>query len=330
MRLSAPIEVYWWLTSRCNLSCAFCLADGGAPDPGGELDEAGRLAVLRGLTEARVLRVVLSGGEPMLLPGIYGYISELSRAGVSVELTTNGTLIDREAAARLWDSGLRKVQLSLNGSTAAVNDPLMGESYGRITDALDMLVRLGFIVSVKATATRRNMDDVPALARMLMSRGVVKVKVADPTPMGRAFTMRDTLTPGLDEIRSLRETLQGLAASGTVEFGSFMLSMSESGAAARCTASGAAAYRAIITPDGAMAPCTMATLWPKKLNVAELGLTGAWERFAEYSGYLDPDRLGGACGTCLEKNDCGGGCRPLAYLFTGDLNGGYSLCPMGG
>lgn len=331
MRLSAPVEVYWWMTSLCNLGCVFCMADGGAPYHGGELDEAGREGILREIIEARVLRVVLSGGEPMLLPDIYRHIRELTRAGVSVELTTNGTLVDADAAGMLRDAGLKRVQLSLNGPTPDTNDALMGESFGAITAALDTLVREGLHVSVKVTATAWNIADVPALVPMLLARGARRVKVADPTPMGRAFAMRDALTPSLDALARLKDGLERFASTGAVELGSFMLEMARTGTASRCSAGGERGYAAIITPDGAMAPCTMATLWPKRLKVTELGLTGAWRRLGEYNvEYLGAEGLGGACGSCGDAESCRGGCRPLAYLFTGDIKGEYPLCPMGG
>jgi radical SAM protein with 4Fe4S-binding SPASM domain len=329
MKLSAPIEVYWWITSRCNLDCVFCLADGGKPYPGGELDASGREAVLGEIIDSRILRVVLTGGEPLMVPGVFGYIRKLAYAGISVELTTNGTLLGEGEAAALKEAGVTKVQLSLNGSSEAVNDPLMGVSHGRIMRALGVLSGLGFDVSVKVTATSWNIADIPCLARVLVERGAGKVKIADPTPMGRAFARRAELTPSLAELESLEERLGPGIQSGGVEFSSFRLELARSGAAMKCSAAGKDNFRAIITPDGAMAPCTMATLWPKKLYVTELGLRGGWERFGEYSEYTGDDMLGGACGVCGSRKPCGGGCRALAYLFTGDIMGEYPLCPKG-
>jgi cyclic pyranopterin phosphate synthase len=105
------------LTDRCSLRCAYCMPPEGLPWlPRAELltdDEIVRLvglAVSLGVTEVR-----LTGGEPLLRPGVPDLIHRLAslRPRPELSLTTNGLLLRRDAAA-LRDAGLDRVNVSLD------------------------------------------------------------------------------------------------------------------------------------------------------------------------------------------------------------------------
>src|SRR5208282_4146290 len=56
-------------------------------------------------------------GEPLMDRKIFDRIEYCERHGVSTLLSTNGTLLDEEAAARLLDSPLAHVTLSFDGAS---------------------------------------------------------------------------------------------------------------------------------------------------------------------------------------------------------------------
>ena len=105
------------LTDRCSLRCAYCMPPEGLPWlPRAELlsdDEVVRLvrvAVSLGVTEVR-----LTGGEPLLRPGVPDLVGRLAalRPRPELSLTTNGLLLRRDAAA-LAAAGLDRVNVSLD------------------------------------------------------------------------------------------------------------------------------------------------------------------------------------------------------------------------
>jgi MoaA/NifB/PqqE/SkfB family radical SAM enzyme len=76
------------------------------------LDLAERTA--QGLARSGTRLVLVAGsGEPLLHPDWFEILSMFRRAGLEVELTTNGTLIDEAAASRLVESGIRSVAVSI-------------------------------------------------------------------------------------------------------------------------------------------------------------------------------------------------------------------------
>ena len=103
------------LTDRCNLRCTYCMpAEGLDWLPKPELltdDELVRLAEVFVSMGVRTVR--LTGGEPLLRPGLPGLVSRLCALGLSLSLTTNGLGLARQAQA-LRDAGLRRVNVSLD------------------------------------------------------------------------------------------------------------------------------------------------------------------------------------------------------------------------
>jgi len=117
------------LTDKCNLRCAYCMpAEGLAWLPKPELltdDEINRLiriAVQRlGVTEIR-----LTGGEPLLRPGLLGIVASAAALTPrpSLSLTTNGIGLDK-LAVPLARAGLDRVNVSM--------DTLSPERFARLT-----------------------------------------------------------------------------------------------------------------------------------------------------------------------------------------------------
>ncbi len=105
------------LTDKCNLRCTYCMpAEGLSWLPKPELltdDELVRLvgvAVGLGVTDVR-----LTGGEPLVRPGVVDLVRRLGRLSPrpALSLTTNGLGLARVAGA-LRDAGLDRVNVSLD------------------------------------------------------------------------------------------------------------------------------------------------------------------------------------------------------------------------
>lgn len=104
-------RVYIEITNICNLSCSFC--------PGTKrsqhfmtVDEFRTVAEkVRPHTDYIYLHVM---GEPLLHPRLAEILSVASGLGFRINITTNGTLIDRYGALLLSTPAIRKVSFSLH------------------------------------------------------------------------------------------------------------------------------------------------------------------------------------------------------------------------
>ncbi len=136
------------VTDRCNFRCVYCKsADPKNYFPHQDLldwDEFLRLTrIMAGLG---IRKVRVTGGEPLLRPGIIDFLSRLKTVdGIQdLALTTNGYLL-AEMATDLFHSGVRRVNVSMDSShpdrfAAITRTP---GSFERVMQGVDAAVEAG-------------------------------------------------------------------------------------------------------------------------------------------------------------------------------------------
>jgi MoaA/NifB/PqqE/SkfB family radical SAM enzyme len=132
--------------SRCNCRCAMC--DIWKERNGNALSRHDVERLLPDLARLGTRRVVLSGGEPLMHPDLFGLVRPLKDAGIGLTLLSSGLLLERFAApvAATFDD----VVVSLDGP-AAVHDAIRG-----VPGAFDRLRR--------GVAALREGSPVPSLS----------------------------------------------------------------------------------------------------------------------------------------------------------------------
>jgi radical SAM protein with 4Fe4S-binding SPASM domain len=120
-----PLYVKIKLTWLCNLCCEMCNYWRQ------EREEYLSLALLRRLAgelaDLGCGKVHFSGGEATLRPDLPDIIEAFRSKGIRVNMTTNGTLLTRELAAMLVDSGLRSISVSVDSPEPRHHDRLRGK-----------------------------------------------------------------------------------------------------------------------------------------------------------------------------------------------------------
>jgi radical SAM protein with 4Fe4S-binding SPASM domain len=111
-----PVEYIVETTAKCNLYCPMCPRE-ALPQPKEDMPDAvfERLVGESGPTAEHMMLIGL--GEPFLDPKIFDRIEYCRRHGVSTLLSTNGTLLTEDVAARILASSLEHITLSFDGAT---------------------------------------------------------------------------------------------------------------------------------------------------------------------------------------------------------------------
>ncbi|MBF0425322.1 MAG: heme d1 biosynthesis radical SAM protein NirJ [Magnetococcales bacterium] len=185
VRLPGPVVV-WNLTRRCNLNCLHCYASSSDRDFGGELTSDEALELLAELRRCRVPALILSGGEPLLRPDLFDIARAAKSLGFYLGLSSNGTLVTPEVAARLAQTGFDYVGISLDGLPEQ-NDSIRGGAgaFDRALAGLRHCQAEGIKAGLRFTLTGGNAADLPALLDCVAAAGVERVYLSHLNHAGR-------------------------------------------------------------------------------------------------------------------------------------------------
>jgi mycofactocin radical SAM maturase len=327
--LTAPICLTWELTYACNLACVHCLSSSGRRDPA-ELTTAECRRLIDTLARMQVFYVNIGGGEPTLRPDFWELVDYATAHRVGVKFSTNGVRVDAAAARRLAASDYVDVQVSLDGATAEVNDPVRGR--GSFQTALAAMGHLrdagvaGFKLSV--VVTRHNVGQLDQL-KGLADRHGAQLRLTRLRPAGRGADTWHELHPTAQQQRELYDWL-ATRGEQVLTGDSFFHLAPYGGPLPGLNLCGAGRVVCLIDPVGDVYACPFA-LHPEFLagNVRQPGgFETVWRESALFARLRQPTS-GGACRSCGFYDSCRGGCM-AAKFFTGlPLDGPDPECARG-
>ena len=133
-RLQRPLrELRVSVIDRCNFRCTYCMPADSLNGRGVFLPLERLLTdheivdLARAFTDLGVRKLRLTGGEPLLRPGLPALVEQLAaiRGLDDIALTTNGIMLPR-LAGDLAKAGLRRITVSLDTLDQAVLDTMSG------------------------------------------------------------------------------------------------------------------------------------------------------------------------------------------------------------
>jgi pyruvate-formate lyase-activating enzyme len=172
-----PLGSRLWLYTNfdCNLACDYCCAE-SSPRA-----RARRLSIevaARACEEFAGLggrEILLTGGEPFLVPELPEIIGAAAR-WAPVTVLTNAMLLQRGSRRRALDRldpSRVTMQVSLDSGTPALHDRHRGAgSFERARAGIALLRELGFRVRVTATVDAADRDEQAGLDELLDAHGI--------------------------------------------------------------------------------------------------------------------------------------------------------------
>ncbi len=301
----------WHITHRCNLRCRHCYqtdytAFTEREDMENVLDQFEELLRVCGARG----HINITGGEPMLHPELFWLLNQAKRRSVSTAVLTNGTLIGLHEARMLKASGVRYVQVSLDG-TRKTHDAIRGKgSFDQASEGIIALRSQGIFTSVSFTAQKNNLRELKKLAEVCNQLG------ADMLWFDRVIIPVEKdceeLVPSAAEYKRLCKTAARLCQNGIVTCGrALQFIPCREKHIYKCTAGDSLLA---LLADGTVMPCRRLPLVVGNIKSESL-LTIYRESPAlqELRALEIPD----GCKACRYKDMCRGGSKCAAYAKTG-------------
>ncbi len=186
-KLGRPSDVIWNITNRCNLLCDHCYMAADSHVRPNELTDAETIALVDQMGERGLPALFLSGGEPMIRRNFWEILERARGYGIRVTVSTNCTMIDREAARRLKSNGIDWIATSLYGPNE-FHDAMVGVpgTRRRVIDAIKVLREEGVGVAIKTAISKTTWPYVYDLIAEARELGVGLIYFCDLITAGRS------------------------------------------------------------------------------------------------------------------------------------------------
>jgi len=150
------------VTDRCNERCLYCLPENYSDwlPRADILSDDELLAVARAAVSLGFKKFRVTGGEPLVRPGVVDFIRNLiAMPGVeSVQLTTNGTRLP-QLAKPLFDAGLRRINISLDALDEKIYREITSGDIQPVLEGIKLVKQLGYPSVKLNTVLMRGKND---------------------------------------------------------------------------------------------------------------------------------------------------------------------------
>lgn len=292
------------------------------------------------LAECGVLRVDITGGEPLVRPDFWQLIDRiLSYKMVIRQIYTNGWLLNENVLNEFERRGLRpEIEISFDG--VGWHDWMRGVPGAEksVLRTLELCHDRGFDISVGMCIHRGNQSSLPQTVKILGEAGVKDIKTAavDDTSLWRRHHEGNAMTQG-EYIEAMLPYISWYYESGRpiecLELGGVARLLRDAPAevcvrhydgtekCVDCYLCGAVRWSCYITPEGRLLPCMPMTACPEQNwfpKVQEIGLreglSGSFYMKFTDSRIKDLMKVNAECAACPYRYECGGGCRAVALM----------------
>lgn len=184
--------VVWNTTRTCNLRCLHCYSNSDDRIYENELTTAEAKKFIDDLAAFNVPVILFSGGEPLLRPDFFELADYARSKNIRCTLSTNGTLINPEVAARIKDIGISYVGISLDG-IGDNNDRFRGRkgAFNAALSGIRACRSIGQRVGLRFTINRHNFDQMPAIFNLIEDEDIPRVCFYHLVYSGRGSKMLD-------------------------------------------------------------------------------------------------------------------------------------------
>ncbi|PWE31287.1 pyrroloquinoline quinone biosynthesis protein PqqE [Maritimibacter sp. 55A14] len=317
-----PIAMLAELTHRCPLSCPYCSNPVELAARDSELSTAQWLSVFRQAGEMGVLQLHLSGGEPASRRDLTDLVAGAREAGFYTNLITSGIGLTEKRLAELDTAGLDHVQLSLQGTDAAMADRIGGYKGGfdRKMAVAGWIGKIGFPLTLNFVMHRGNMHQLPRALEIALEMGARRIEVATVQFHGWAMLNRGALMPNQAQAREASRVVAEARAALKGRLVIDYVPADYHASYPKPCMGGWASTGINVAPDGTVLPCHAAQTIKSLTfeNARDTKLRDIWYDSPAFNAFRGTDWMQEPCRSCERKTVDFGGCRCQAMALAGD------------
>jgi len=312
VELIHPLEsIVLEITDACNLKCIHCYNDSGNK----RRNELTLEEIYKLIDEAKrigVLRVNVSGGEPLMHPYFFEIAEYIRDCTLGLELFTNGTLVTRDCARKLKDLNILKVSLSLDSLNHKIHDSFRGKkgAWEKTMAGIQNLKLMGVRIEPAVSLSQRNMKEVIPLCEFFFKEGFTTYRFMAVIATGRETPLEIGITPA-DLEEAYKKILVWQKNHG-IQYDSL--------GEIKGMNCGIGSELLVIKSDGDVAPCSPFGRRIILGNTRDQSLHTIWNDSPLLNVLRNLDaRNHPVCSTCRLLNFCRGGCIANVYTARGEL-----------
>ena len=191
------------LTLRCNERCIHCGSSCGDV-PSEELSLKQYRQILDEIAadfDVRSFQLCITGGEPLMRRDFFDIMAYAHELGYNWGMTSNAVLIDREAARKLRETGMKTISVSIDGlrETHDAFRRTPGAYDGAMRGIQNLIDEGGFKhIQVTTVINHGNMDELDELYEIMCGLDIDSWRVIGVEPIGRALDHPEILLDDAD------------------------------------------------------------------------------------------------------------------------------------
>jgi heme b synthase len=334
--------VAWETTRRCNLNCKHCRAVAENHPYDNELDTQASFRLLDQIREVGTPIIILTGGEPLLRKDIFDIAAHGTKIGLRMVMAPNGTLITPEIAEKLKACGIKRISVSLDGSTPQTHDNFRGveNAFNDSIRGIEFAKAAGLEFQINTVITQTNLDEIPKILSLAEKLGAVAHHIFLLVPTGRGKYIADSAINSKEYEETLNwfydqreKTSLQLKATCAPHYYRILRQ--------RAKADGKKVTFETHGLDAVTRGCLAGTGFCFISHVGRVQTCGfldvecgditkqtfkeVWDNSTVFKKLRDFNNLENKCGICEYKQVCGG-CRARAYEATGNYLAEEPLC----
>lgn len=179
--------VVWNTTQKCNLKCVHCYARSDRKNYAEELSTDQGKKLIKNLADFGIPVLLFSGGEPLMRKDLFELAEYAKDLGLRTVLSTNGTLITKETAQKLKETGFSYIGISLDG-LEEINDKFR-EKKGAFKNTIQGMrncISIGVRTGLRFTLTKNNLKDAYKMFDLIEKEQIPRVCFYHLVYSGRA------------------------------------------------------------------------------------------------------------------------------------------------